>query len=99
MMNEKDMVNDILSQTKKSMGDYTNAIGCTSNQALRGAYQQLRDEAEQFQVQLGNIAQQKGYYTAPKTTNQQERQQLKSQLNQSMNQTQGGNTTGMGRRS
>ncbi len=80
MMNEKDIVNDVLSMTKSSNNTYTRAIGCASNQQLRGAYQQLRDEAEQFQYDLYKIAEQKGYYTSAKTVNQNERQQLKNEL-------------------
>ena len=82
MMNEKDMVNDILSQTKASCNAYTSALGCTTNQDLRRAYEQLRSEAEQFQLQLGNIATQKGYYNAPSKATPEEMSQLKSQLSQ-----------------
>ncbi|WP_026894550.1 spore coat protein [Clostridiisalibacter paucivorans] len=81
-MNEKQIVNDVLSMTKSSMDAYTKAIGCSSNPQLRGALQQLRDEAEQFHYDLYKIAEQKGYYNTAKTINQQDRQQLKSQLSQ-----------------
>ncbi|EOD01549.1 spore coat protein [Caldisalinibacter kiritimatiensis] len=99
MMQEKDMVSDVLSMTKASMADYTKAIGCTSNQELRRVYQQLRDEAEKFQYELGKIATQKGYYTSPQNATQQDRQQLKSQLSQGMNQTTTNQGTNRGMRS
>ncbi len=94
MLSEKDMVSDVLSMTKASMDAYTRAIGCASNQELRGALTQLRDEAEQFQYELSKIAEQKGYYPGSRTVNQQQRQQLKSQLSKNMTATTGaGNRT------
>lgn len=81
-MKEKDIVSDVLSMTKASMGAYTNAIGSTSNQELRKTFQQLRDEAEKFQYELGKIATQKGYYTSPKVSSQEDRQDLKNKLSQ-----------------
>ncbi|MGF7060361.1 spore coat protein [Brassicibacter mesophilus] len=82
-MQERDMVNDVLTMTKASMGSYEVAIGCCSNQQLRSALQKLRDEAEQFQYQLYQIAEQKGYYTPAQQASQQEITQLKNQLSQS----------------
>lgn len=61
-MQEKDMVNDILSGTKASIDSYTKAIQECSCQQLRNTLKQLRDEAEQMQYQLYQIAEQKGYY-------------------------------------
>lgn len=66
-MKEQDMVNDILSGTKASVSSYTTAISECSNQQLRSTLQTLRNEAEQMQYQLCQMAEQKGYYTpAPK---------------------------------
>lgn len=81
-MQERDIVNDVLSMTKASMQSYGMAISECSNQQLRSALQKLRDEAEQFQYQLYQIAEQKGYYTPAPTANQQDVSQIKSQLNQ-----------------
>ena len=62
-MQEKDMVSDILAGTKASINNYTKAITECANQQLRSTFVQLRNEAEQFQYQLFQIAEQKGYYT------------------------------------
>lgn len=83
-MQEKDMVNDILSGTKASMTSYTNAIGECSNKSLRNAFTQLRSEAEQFQDQLAQIAIQKGYYPTSQNANQQDKQQIKSELSKNI---------------
>ncbi|WP_066502167.1 spore coat protein [Abyssisolibacter fermentans] len=82
MLQERDMVNDILSMTKASSSTYTTAIHCCSNQQLRTILQQLRNEAENFQYQLYEIANQKGYYQPAKTVEAQERQQIKQSLSQ-----------------
>lgn len=90
-MQERDMVNDVLSGTKSSMVTYTNAIGECSNKSLKNALTQLRAEAEQFQDQLGQIATQKGYYPPAQNATPQDKQQLKSALSKNMS---GGNMTG-----
>lgn len=81
-MQERDIVNDVLSMTKASMQSYGVAIAECSNQQLRSALQKLRDEAEQFQYQLYQIAEQKGYYAPAPTASQQDVSQIKNQLNQ-----------------
>lgn len=84
-MQEKDMVNDILSMTKAGMTEYTKIIGEASDQNLRQTLQQMRSGDEQFQYNLYKAAEQKGYYQAAPTANQQDLQQIKSQLTQNMN--------------
>ncbi|AOY76158.1 spore coat protein [Clostridium formicaceticum] len=84
-MQEKDMVNDILSMTKAGMTEYTRAIGEASDQGLRQTLQQMRNGDEQFQYSLYQIAEQKGYYQSAQSASQQELQQVKSQLTQGMN--------------
>lgn len=79
-MQEKDMVSDILCGTKASIDSYTKAITECANQQLRGTLQQLRDEAEQFQYQLFQIAEQKGYYVPAPQANSKDIQQVKSGL-------------------
>jgi spore coat protein CotF len=79
-MQEKDMVSDILSGTKASIDSYTKAITECANQQLRSTLQQLRNEAEQFQYQLFQIAEQKGYYTPAPPANSNDIQQVKSGL-------------------
>ena len=61
-MNEKIMVNDILSGVKSSLTTYQNAIAECENMELRQTLQQIRNNDESFQYELFKIAQAKGYY-------------------------------------
>ena len=61
-MNEKVMVNDILSNVKSSLTAYQTAIAETENMELRQTFQQLRNNDESFQYELFKVAQAKGYY-------------------------------------
>ena len=61
-MDEKTMVNDILSSVKASLGSYQTAISETENMSLRQTLQQIRNNDESFQYELFKIAQSKGYY-------------------------------------
>ncbi len=61
-MNEKVMVNDILSNVKSSLTAYQTAITETENAELRQTFQQLRNNDESFQYELFKVAQAKGYY-------------------------------------
>ena len=61
-MNEKVMVNDILSNVKSSLTAYQTAITETENMELRQTFQQLRNNDESFQYELFKVAQAKGYY-------------------------------------
>lgn len=79
-MQEKDMVNDIIAGSKASIDFYTKAIQECSNQQLRSTFQTLRNEAEQLQYQLYQIAQQKGYYVPASPANKQEVNQVKTTL-------------------
>lgn len=88
-MQEKDMVLDILSGTKASIGNYAKVITECGNQNLRQSFQQMRDGDEKFQYDLYKIAEQKGYYKCPPTANQQEVTQVKSALTQSATNQQG----------
>ncbi len=81
-MQEKDMVNDILSMSKSSLADYARAIGECSNQQLRQALQQIRDGDEQFQYRLYQLAEQKKYYQPAQAADQQEIEQIRSQFQQ-----------------
>lgn len=87
MLQEKDMVNDVLSMTKAGMSNYTVAIGECCDQNLRSTLQQMRAGDEKFQYDLYKIAEQKGYYQPAQKADDQEVQNLKSQLSQGMNQT------------
>lgn len=79
-MQERDMVNDVLSTTKSSLTAYTSAISECGNQVLRGTLQQLRNEAEQFQYQLFQIASTKGYYSPAPEASTKDIQDVKNGL-------------------
>ena len=61
-MNEKIMVNDILSGVKSNLTTYQNAIAECENMELRQTLQQIRNNDESFQYELFKVAQTKGYY-------------------------------------
>jgi spore coat protein CotF len=79
-MQDKEMVNDVLSMVKSSLTGYATSITETSNQQLRQTLQQIRNSDEQFQYQLYQLAEQKGFYKPAGTANQQDIQSVKSQL-------------------
>ncbi|HPF19945.1 MAG TPA: spore coat protein [Syntrophomonas sp.] len=79
-MQDKEMVNDILSSVKSSLATYAQVIGETSNQQLRQTIQQIRNSDEQFQYQLYQMAEQKGFYKAAAQADQSDIQTVKSQL-------------------
>jgi len=79
------MVLDVLTGTKSSIGTYAKVITECCDQNLRQTFQQMRDGDEKFQYDLYKIAEQKGYYKASPTANQQDIQQIKSFLSQSSN--------------
>ena len=61
-MDEKTMVNDILSGVKSELSAYQTAITESANQELRQTLQSIRNSDEAFQYELFKIAQTKGYY-------------------------------------
>lgn len=77
MLNEKEMVNDVLSMVNSSLKEYAGVIAQCSNEQLRGTLQQIRNSDEQFQYQLYKIAEQKGYYKPAQPANANEIQQIK----------------------
>ena len=79
-MQDKDMVNDVLSMINSSITGYANVITQTSNQQLRQTIQQIRDNDEKFQYELYKLAESKGFYKPAQTANPHEIQQIKSQL-------------------
>jgi len=83
-MQEKDMVLDILSGTKASLGNYAKVITETSDQNLRQTFQQMRDSDEKFQYDLYKIAEQKGYYTTSPSSHPQDANTIKSSLSTGM---------------
>jgi spore coat protein CotF len=79
-MQDKDMVNDILSMVNGSLIGYATAIAQSSNPQLRQTLQQIRNSDEQFQFQLAQKATQKGFYQPAQQADQSSMQQYKSQL-------------------
>lgn len=79
-MSDKEMVNDILSSTKSGLTTYASVISETSNQQLRQTLQQIRNSDEQFQYQLFQLADQKGFYKPAAAADTADIQQVKSQL-------------------
>lgn len=77
-MQEKDMVNDVLSQINSSITGYSNVITQASNPQLRQTIQQMRNNCETFQYELYQMAEQKGFYQPAKQVNQGELQQVKT---------------------
>ncbi|NLP37578.1 MAG: spore coat protein [Firmicutes bacterium] len=79
-MQDKDMVNDVLSMVNASLTNYAMAIAESSNQQLRQTLTQIRDADEQFQLQLSQKAVQKGFYKPAKQADPSTIQEYKSQL-------------------
>ena len=82
-MQDKEMVNDVLSSVKGSLTTYSTVISETANQQLRQTLQQIRNSDEQFQYQLFQMAEQKGFYTPAAQASSVEVQQVKSQVSSS----------------
>ena len=81
-MDEKTMVNDILSGVKASLTDYQTAISEAENMQLRQAFQQIRNNDESFQYELFKTAQAKGYYKPAQPATVTEIQTVKTELQQ-----------------
>ncbi len=79
---DKEMVNDILSMINGSLTTYANVISQTSNPQLRQTIQQIRNGDEQFQFQLYQMAEQKGFYKPASQAPQSDIQNVKSQVSQ-----------------
>lgn len=81
-MQEKEMVNDMLSTVNNSIGEYGSIIAQCDNPQLRQMFQTLRDGDETFQYNLYKMAAQKGYYKPAAPASPQDIQQVKSQMSQ-----------------
>ena len=79
-MDEKTMVNDILSGEKASLGSYQTAITETENMQLRQTFQQIRNSDESFQYELFKTAEAKGYYKSAAPASVTEIQTVKTEL-------------------
>lgn len=81
-MDEKTMVNDILSGVKSNLTAYQTAITETENMQLRQTFQQIRNGDESFQYELFKIAETKGYYKPAAKATVTEISTLKNELEQ-----------------
>lgn len=79
-MDEKTMVNDILSSVKANLVMYQNTISETENMQLRQAIQAIRNNDESFQYELFKIAQTKGYYKPAEPATAIEIETVKNEL-------------------
>ena len=81
-MDEKTMVNDILSGVKTSLTSYQTAISETENMQLRQTFQQIRNNDESFQYELFKVANAKGYYKPAQKATTTEVETVKTELQQ-----------------
>ena len=79
-MDEKTMVNDILSGVKSDLTAYQTAITEAENMNLRQTLQQIRNNDESFQYEMFKIAQTKGYYQPARKATVTEINTVKSEL-------------------
>ena len=81
-MEEKTMVNDVLSNVKSDLTADQTAISETENMQLRQTFQQIRNNDESFQYELFKVAQAKGYYKPASQATVTEIQNVKNDLEQ-----------------
>ena len=81
-MDEKTMVNDILSGVKSDLTAYQTAITESENMTLRQTFQQIRNNDESFQFELFKVAQSKGYYKPAQKATTTEIDTVKTELQQ-----------------
>ena len=79
-MDEKTMVNDILSGVKADLTAYQTAISESENMQLRQTFQEIRNNDESFQYELFKIAQAKGYYKPAQKASITEIETVKTEL-------------------
>ncbi len=79
-MEEKVIVNDVLSSIKSSLREYEKAITETANMELRQTFQNLRNSFESFQYELYKLAESKGYYVLPQKATEDEILNVKKEV-------------------
>lgn len=79
-MEEKAIVNDVLSCVKNSIKEYSGAITETANLELRQTFQNLRNADESFQYELFKLAEAKGYYVPAENAKPEEIEKVKNDL-------------------
>ena len=81
-MEEKTMVNDILSGVKSDLTAYQTDITESENMQLRQTFQQIRNNDESFQYELFKVAETKGYYKPAQKATSTEIETVKTELQQ-----------------
>ena len=81
-LQDKEMVNDTLAMINGSLSGYASVITQASNAQFRQTIQQIRNADEQFQYQLYQVAEQKGFYKPATQAAQSDIQSVKSQVSQ-----------------
>jgi len=81
-MDEKTMINDILSGVKSELTAYQTAISECENMQLRQMFQQIRNDDESFQYELFKVAQTKGYYVPAQKATIEEVDAIKNEVQQ-----------------
>ena len=79
-MEEKAIVNDVLSSTKSCLKDFQSAITETANMELRQTFQNLRNSSDSFQYELFKLAESKGYYVPAQNATVQEIDTVKEEV-------------------
>ncbi len=79
-MEEKVIVNDVLSSIKSNLKDYGKVIAETANMELRQTFQNLRNSSESFEYELFKLAESKGYYTVSQKATQDEISKVKKEI-------------------
>ena len=79
-MDEKTMVNDILSGVKSELTTYQGVISETENMQLRQTVQQIRNSDESFQYELFKLAESKGYYVPAENVKLEEINKVKDNI-------------------
>ncbi|MCL1925435.1 MAG: spore coat protein [Defluviitaleaceae bacterium] len=82
-MEQKDMVLDILTGVKASIGSYAKCITECGDPMLRQTFQQMRDSDEKFQYDLYKLADSKGYYMPASPANANDMKEVKTFLQNS----------------
>ncbi len=79
-MQEKEMMNDVLTGLKSSIANYGRVISECDDENLRRTIQQIRNDCEQYQWQMAKLAEQKNYYQPAEKATDQQVQTVRSQV-------------------
>ena len=79
-MQDKDMINDILSTLNSSITGYASVITQANNEQFRQTIQQIRNNCETSQFEVYKLAAQKGFYKPAAQADQSDIAQVKSQV-------------------